>query len=89
MNSHEKVKNAIERLNEANALCAKRADEVTAAGVLLQSANKAKTDAENDVVRQMHNVCPGKEVIHGGKVYTADARNNCLSIKEWAGVILQ
>ena len=88
MNNHEKVKQAINQLIEKQAVY----DQLLAAQGQMENklnvAAKAIDHAKEEVLRQMHNVCPGKRVVHEGREYSVGEKKSDLQIDLWDGVIL-
>jgi hypothetical protein len=87
MNNHEKIKAAIEKLLEAEQATAKARNWLKEAEGALKSAMSAEEKAQQEVSRQIGNVCPNKEVVFGSRIYK---RQVCgaLLIEGWDGLVL-
>jgi hypothetical protein len=87
MNNQEKVKAAVEKLLEAEKTTATLKDIQMEAEKAHNVAIADEGKARLEVARQIHNVCPGKDVVYKGRVY-ARMDSGCLHVKEWDGVVL-
>jgi hypothetical protein len=87
MNNYDKIKASIEKLLEAEATTTVARMRLKEAEGILKNAEYAEDAAKKDVSRQIHNVCPEKDVVCGGRVYK---RQICgaLLIGGWDGVVL-